>query len=130
MAFIKAACNVPSHTAHHVDSHKEAMALALEHVYHAHNHNHYFIGPTCFKAHLLTYFHSKSKSASYILSHFGPFGSYTSLIKWLTEQGKTPSPTLCNDIITYYDNNQVISKPIMSKLTTLSNYPQSPLLSI
>ncbi len=82
--------------------------MALEHIYHARNRH--FIGPTSFKANLLTYFHSKSKSACKILSHFGPFGSYTSLIQWLGEQGKIPNSAPTHELLTFFDNNQVVCK--------------------
>ena len=107
-SFIEGACTLPSTDTSPHDTRQQSYALALENMYHARNRS--FIGPTSFKAHILAYFHSKSKSTSHILGQFGPFGSYTALHKWLNEQGKVPLPTPNTDIISFFDNNQVVGK--------------------
>ena len=69
------------------------------------------ITPLFFIFNIVSYFICGSKLTSSTLSAFTPSGSYTTLKNWL--QGQMSNlcslPSL-NDIITYFDNNQVLSR--------------------
>ena len=69
-----------------------------------------FVGPVSFKLNMLVYFSSKSKTACNILSRNGPFGSYTTILNWLNDQGHNAITAPQGDIITFFDNNQVVGK--------------------
>ncbi len=107
-SFLQGACNLSTHSTAKDRQDSLKHINIMENIYHTRNHN--FIGPSSFKAHLLSYFHCKSKSASTILSKFGPFGSYTTLLNWLAQQGTQPIAAPDTDILTFVDNNQNIGR--------------------
>lgn len=70
-----------------------------------------FTSPLCFSNNLVLYFLTKSKKAVNLWGSLGPYGSYTTLMKWLSRQSMQPlQRPVDGDVITFFDNNQVVGK--------------------
>ena len=69
-----------------------------------------FVAPFCFRKCLELYFVEKRKSVLSIMGSTGPYGSYPTVIAWLNiYAGEVLVCPSCN-IITYFDNSQVVGK--------------------
>ena len=86
----------------------DCLNTTLEHMVHLRHLG--YIGPISFAKNLISYFTVKSRQVSNLLSYDGPFGSYTTVIKWIREQGMDPLMCPNGDVITFFDNNQVVGK--------------------
>ncbi|KAJ8322266.1 LOW QUALITY PROTEIN: hypothetical protein KUTeg_000737 [Tegillarca granosa] len=85
------------------------IAKAIEHVYNLTNDN--FVAPLCFSSNLLTYYITGSKNACVLNSSGSPAGSYTTISKWINNQSIEPLSCPENpDVITFFDNNQVLER--------------------
>ena len=68
------------------------------------------ITPLFFIFNLITYFFSGSKTTACILSALSPSGSYYTMKNWFKGQLRNICKLPSNDIITFFDNNQVLSR--------------------
>ena len=89
-----------------LDNH--SVQETMEHVYYMRNER--FVGPSAFAKTLMVYFSSRSKFAVNVLSKNGPYASYRTLMNWIEEQGSVPLAAPETDVITFFDNNQIIGK--------------------
>ncbi len=69
-----------------------------------------FCRQTCFARNLMVYSSTRSKLPLDILATDGPYGAYANVTHWLQQQGKNRLTAPEGDIITYFDNNQVVGK--------------------
>ncbi|KAK3098397.1 hypothetical protein FSP39_019148 [Pinctada imbricata] len=71
------------------------------------------ITPLAFSCNVLTYCLTGSKTACLLNQNISPAGGYTSVKTWMEDNSLASSMSLstsCNDVITYFDNNQVIGR--------------------
>jgi len=88
-----------------------------------------FIGPLSFRINLIQYFSSASKVVATLNGASSPSGGYDTVRKWIKKHAtpfKLPSPN--PDIITFFDNDQVLAKTYKIQLhnklqvSTITNY--------
>ncbi len=89
-----------------LDNH--SVQETMEHVYYMQNER--LMDPSAFGKTLMVYFASRSKFAVNVLSKNGPYASYRTFTNWIEEQGSVPLAAPETDVITFYDNNQIIGK--------------------
>lgn len=69
------------------------------------------IFPFSFSTNLITYFLTGSKTVCDINNAVSPCGSYSSIMNWLNYRSNTENTVpLDNDVFTFFDNNQVLSR--------------------
>ena len=68
------------------------------------------ITPLFFIFNLISYFFSGSKTTACVLSALSPSGSYYTMKNWFKGQLSNICKLPANDIITFFDNNQVLSR--------------------
>ncbi len=105
VSFLCALCGFDSSPS---QENEKAFNLMLEHLYYVQNRR--FVGKTCFARNLMVYCSTRSKQSVDILASDGPYGAYATVTHWLRQQGKHRLTAPEGDIITYFDNNQVVGK--------------------
>ncbi|XP_062577048.1 uncharacterized protein LOC134238946 [Saccostrea cucullata] len=115
-------------------SEKTKVVYAIEHLYSIAMTN--TILPFSFSLNLLSYYVSSSKTVCNLYSSAHPSGSYSSVLNWIEQHSQSSIDVpFHNDIITYFDNNQVLArnwrvrydaKAILSTITTVVHFSLNP----